>query len=78
MRTTLDIAQDALEAIKARAAARSISMGAAATELIRNGESAPVPTKWENGLLVFDPGPGGAVTYEHVQKLIEQMDEEQW
>jgi hypothetical protein len=76
MRTTLDIAEDALEAIKARAAAREISMGAAATELVRCGVHAPVPTRWENGLLVFDPGPGGAVTVEHVQKLIDQMEDE--
>jgi pseudouridine-5'-phosphate glycosidase len=77
MRTTLDIAEDALEAIKARAAARSISMGVAATELVRQATRTPVPTKWENGLLVFDPGPEGAVTYEHVKKLIEQTEEEQ-
>src|SRR5271165_6375222 len=65
MRTTLEIRDDVLEQMKAYAAARSISNGAAASDLIQRGLTAEVPTTWENGLLVFDPGPSGFVTLEH-------------
>lgn len=78
MRTTLDIPEKVLERVKRHASARSISQGAAAVELIERGLDAKVPIIWENGIPVFDPGPAGAVTYEHVKKLIEQMEEEQW
>jgi hypothetical protein len=76
MRTTLDIRDDVLEQVKEYAAARSISRGAAASDMIERGLNAEVPTKWENGILIFSPGPEGAVTAEHVQKLIDQMESE--
>jgi hypothetical protein len=76
MRTTLDIRDDVLEKVKEYAAARAISNGAAASEILERGLTAEVPTKWENGILVFSPGPAGAVTAEHVMKLKDEMEDE--
>jgi hypothetical protein len=72
MRTTLDIRDDVLEQVKAYAAARSISQGLAASELIQRGLRAEVPTVWENGLLVFDPGPDARVVT--LEKTLEVED----
>jgi hypothetical protein len=78
MRTTLDIRDDVLEQVKAYAAARSISQGSAASQLIQIGLQAEVPTKWENGILVFDPGPSGVITTEDVMRLKDEMEGEPW
>ena len=76
MRTTIDIRDDVLERVKEYAAARSISNGAAVSEVLERGLNAEVPTKWENGILIFSPGPSGAVTAEHVMKLKDEMESE--
>jgi hypothetical protein len=76
MRTTLDIKDEILERVKEYAAARSISQGAAVSEVLERGFNADVPTKWENGILIFAPGPAGAVTAEHVMKLKDEMESE--
>ena len=76
MRTTLDIKDEVLERVKEYAAARSISQGAAVSEVLERGFNAEVPTKWENGILIFSPGPEGAVTAEHVMKLKDEMESE--
>jgi hypothetical protein len=47
--------------------------GAAASELIQRGLQAEILTKWENGLLVFDPGPSGAVNTEGVMRLKDDL-----
>ena len=46
MRTTLDIRDDLLAQVKEYAAARSISNGAAASDILERGLNAEVPTKW--------------------------------
>jgi hypothetical protein len=74
MRTTLDIRDDVLEQVKEYAAARSISQGAAVSDILERGFNADVPTKWENGILIFSPGPVGAVTAEHVMKLKDDLE----
>jgi hypothetical protein len=76
MRTTIDIRDDVLQRVKEYAAARSISNGAAASEVLERGFNAEVPTKWENGILIFSPGPAGAVTAEHVMKLKDDLEGE--
>jgi hypothetical protein len=76
MRTTLDIRDDILEKVKEYAAARSISNGTAVSEVLERGFNAEVPTKWENGILIFSPGPAGAVTAEHVMNLKDDMEGE--
>jgi len=78
MRTTVDIPEKVLDRVRNHANARSISQTAAVVELIERGLDAKIPIVWENGIPVFSPGPEGAVTMEHVQELIEQMDDEAW
>ena len=55
-----------------------MSNGNAASEILERGLNAEVPTKWENGILIFAPGPAGAVTLEHVMKLKDEMESELW
>jgi hypothetical protein len=78
MRTTVEIRDDVLGRVREYAEARSISNGAAITEILERGLDAEVRTKWENGILIFAPGPEGAVTAEHVMKLKDQMESELW
>jgi hypothetical protein len=74
----MDLPEDVLDQVKKHAKARSISNGMAAADLIRRGLKAEVPTRWENGLLVFDPGPEGAVTAEHVMRLKDELEGQPW
>ena len=53
MRTTLDVESDVLEAAKALAVARRISVGAALSELARRGVAARTPLSARNGFPVF-------------------------
>ncbi len=78
MRTTWNYDEGIVEDVKQYARARSIPAGEAASELIRRGLHAGVPTKRENGILVFAPGPEGAVSAEHVMKLKDEMESELW
>lgn len=77
MRTTWNIEDDVLNEVKEYARARSIPAGEAASKLIQKGLSARVPTRWENGLLVFDPGPEAEViTLERTLELEDALEEE--
>jgi hypothetical protein len=77
MRTTLDIRDDVLERVKEYAAARSISNGAAVSEVLERGLNAEVPTKWENGILIFSPGPGAEmITVERALAIKDEMENE--
>jgi hypothetical protein len=53
MRTTLDIEIDVLDAAKALAAARGVSVGAALSELARRGVTSRTPLTVRNGFPVF-------------------------
>ena len=53
MRTTLDVESDVLDAAKALAAARGVSVGAALSELARRGVAARTPLSARNGFPVF-------------------------
>jgi|CZKF01.1.fsa_nt_gi hypothetical protein len=77
MRTTLDIRDDVLQQVKEYAAARSISNGAAASDILERGLNAEVPTKWENGILIFSPGPDSEmITLEKALALKDAMESE--
>lgn len=76
MRTTIEIRDDLLEKIRRYAKGRSISNGDAVSEILERGFSVTLPTKWENGIRVFSPGPEGRVTVEHVMRLKDQMEGE--
>ena len=53
MRTTLDVESDVLDAARALAAARGVSVGAALSELARRGVAARMPLSSRNGFPVF-------------------------
>jgi hypothetical protein len=77
MRTTLNISDDVYDRVKQFAAARSISTGEATSVLLNRALSAGPPTRWENGLLIFDPGSGVEdVTLEHTLQLEDAMEDE--
>ena len=77
MRTTLDIRNEVLEQVKEYAEARRISNGAAASEILERGLNAEVPTKWENGILIFSPGPDSEmITVERALALKDALESE--
>ena len=53
MRTTLDVENDVLDAARALASARGVSVGAALSELARRGVAARTPLSVRNGFPVF-------------------------
>jgi len=72
MRTTLHLDEDAHKMIRQYAEARSVSLGKAASELVRRGFSSPAPTKIVNGIVVFDVPPDSPrITSERVRELLE-------
>jgi hypothetical protein len=78
MRTTLTLDDDVLEHVREFAEGRKISLGRAASELIRRGVDRPVRTRVVNGLHVFDPPPGGpTITAERIRELEAEMDLEE-
>jgi hypothetical protein len=73
MRTTLTLADDAIEILRDHAEKRGISLGQAATDLIRNGSRYQLTTKRVNGLPVFDVPDGfPLVTDEFVRHLADE------
>jgi hypothetical protein len=74
MRTTLNIDDDVLQAVKSYAGSRSMPLCEAVSLLVRRGLSIPCPTRRVNGLLVFDPPAGRPpVTSKRVQELEDEL-----
>jgi hypothetical protein len=74
MRTTLNLDDDVLNAVKSYAGSRSIPLGEAVSMLVRRGLSVPCPTRKVNGLLVFAPPPGEPlVTSKQVRELEDEL-----
>jgi len=73
MRTTLTLEDDALEAVQAFASGKKLSLGRAASELIRRGSKYQLGIKTVNGLPVFDvPAEFPSITSEQVKNLLDQ------
>ncbi|HMD69695.1 MAG TPA: hypothetical protein VKF41_00045 [Bryobacteraceae bacterium] len=73
MRTTLSLEDDAIHAIRAHAQTSQLSMGRAASELIRRGACYQLGTRKLNGLPVFDaPDDFPAITAERVRELLDE------
>ena len=73
MRTTISLEDDAMEVLRAHAEMRGISLGAAASDLIRNGSRYQLGTRRVNGLPVFDvPDDFPSVTDELVRSLTDE------
>jgi hypothetical protein len=75
MRTTLNLDDDALQLLREYSENRSLALGKAASELMRRGASAPVPTHIVNGFVVFDIPPGGPkISSERVKELESELE----
>jgi len=73
MRTTLNLDDDVLQEAKRYAEGRSVSIGAAVSELVRRGLSLRRSTRLENGLHVVDlPTGSPEVTSELVRRLLNE------
>ena len=70
MRTTVTLDEDVLSAAKGLARAKSVSLGAAISELVRRGlEQARITTD-EEGFPIFAVSPGARpITLEDVKRL---------
>lgn len=75
MRTTLNLDDDVLPLVKDYAEARSIALGRAVSELLRRSLMSRRPTRFTNGLQVFDlPLDSPRVTTELVKRLEAEND----
>jgi len=73
MRTTLNIADDAVATAQAYARARAIKLGQAVSELIRRGSSEKAAMKQVNGVWVFDlPADAPKVTALQVKRMLDE------
>lgn len=73
MRTTLSLEKDADKAIRSYAKRNRISMGKAASELIRRGTRYQLGTRIVNGITVFDvPEDFPVITAEQVQEILDE------
>ena len=73
MRTTLSLEDDAREAIQAYAKTSGISLGKAASELVRRGARYQLGIGKRNGLPVFDvPDDFPTITSERVRALLDE------
>ena len=73
MRTTLSLEPDAIKAIQAYAQSRRISLGKAASELVRRGARYELGTIKLNGLPVLDaPDDFPVITSEQVRQLCDE------
>ncbi|MGH9469753.1 MAG: antitoxin [Terriglobia bacterium] len=71
MKTTLALEDDAAEIVLAYSKKRGITLGKAASELIRRGASYQIGIRRINGFPVFDvPEDFPAITTEQVRKLL--------
>lgn len=69
MRTTMNLDDDVLRAVKSIADARHVSLGRAVSDLIRKALASPPRIADRNGFPVFDVGPDAApITLEDVQR----------
>jgi len=75
MRTTLSLDDDVFPVVRKYAESRSLALGKAASELVRKGLAAPVPTRMVNGIQVFDlPPDSPRVTSRRVKELESELE----
>ena len=73
MRTTLALEDDAVQAIQAYARSNRLSLGKAASELIRRGERYQLTVRRLHGVPVFDvPEDFPMITSERVRELLDE------
>ena len=75
MRTTLNLDDDTFRLVREYARRRSVPLGRAVSELVRNGLTLPRPMRIVNGFHVVDlPPDSPVVTSEDVRRL----EDETW
>jgi hypothetical protein len=73
VRTTLALEDDAIKAVQAYAKGKRLSLGKAASELIRRGARFQLTTHERNGLPVFDvPEDFPLITSDRVRELLDE------
>jgi len=73
VRTTLALDDDAIKAVQVYARGKRLSLGKAASELIRRGSRYQLPTQRRNGIPVFEvPEDFPVITSERVRKLLDE------
>lgn len=73
MRTTLSLQDDAVKVIRAYAKRRRLSLGKAASELVRRGARYQLGIREKNGLAIFDaPEDFPGITSERVRELLDE------
>ena len=73
MRTTISLEDDAIEAIQSYARKNRLSLGKAASELVRRGTRYQLGIKMLNGLPVLDvPDDFPTITTEQVRELLNE------
>jgi len=73
MRTTLSLEADANRAVRTYAKRRRVSLGKAASELIRRGTRYQLRTRIVNGISVFDvPEDFPLITAKQVQEILDE------
>jgi hypothetical protein len=73
MRTTLSLQDDAVKEIRAYAKRQGLSLGTAASELVRRGARYQIGTRKVNGLPVFEaPDEFPLITSTRVRELSEE------
>jgi len=73
MRTTISLEDDAIEAIQSYAKENRLSLGKAASELIRRGNRFQLATHQRNGVPVFEvPDDFPTITSKQVKELLEE------
>ena len=74
MRTTLTLADDALDLARSLARRKRLTLGAAVSELVRSGAERAVPTTERQGLTVVRlPARSARVTVGAVDKLFDEL-----
>ncbi len=75
MRTTLNLADDALKILRVYSESRSVALGKAASVLVRKAAASPTPTRVVNGFVVFDiPSDGPKISSERVKELESELE----
>lgn len=73
MRTTLSLQDDAVKVIREYAKRRRLSLGQAASELVRRGARCQLGIREKNGLAIFDtPDDFPVITSERVRELLDE------
>lgn len=73
MRTTINLDDDVVPAVKQYAESRAVSIGRAVSDLVRKGINATLPIRMVNGIPVFVlPSGSPKVTSQQVRELLDE------